>query len=277
MEIGDIVFIKGARKKSTQIVWGQFLYFLWFKLINICNNKKILHGEYSHIAMYIGHGTFIEAYPNKKNGVRFTKFGDIFNPQRTVATWRVYRNAEFKNQSAQIIKNCESFLEKKFEMHYKKGTKETYFCSKLIYSILKDIKYFNIPDVDDAHKVYPDHFYTLIKKNADKLWVDVTTQYQVNTIEKKFLMLTSHHYMRNKYNKILKTIYKDRPTYVDIRFHELTDGTLSNFTYLSEKIADGSATEEEKYEFYLIKDEDIEYSCITKIFNVVSCVRSNHA
>lgn len=277
MEIGDIVFIKGARKKSTQIVWGQWLYVSLFHIKNFCNTKELLHGQFSHIAMYVGYGTFIEAYPNKKNGVRFSKFNDIFNPIRTDANWQVYRNKEFYHQADKIIQNTQQFLEKKFEMRYKKGSNETYFCSKLIYSILKDIDYFDMPNITDAHKVYPDHFHTLVTTNRHKLWEKVTKEYKLDTTEAYFLTRTAHENMRSQYHPILQEIYKDRKVYANIRFYELTDHTISNFFDLQGKISDNTATREERYEYYMIQDVKTEHSCIATSFNRLACFWSAYA
>ncbi|MDF1879253.1 hypothetical protein JHD46_06325 [Sulfurimonas sp. SAG-AH-194-C20] len=204
-------------------------------------------------------------------------FGDIFSLQRTDVSWQVYRNKEFYHQADIIIQNTQKFLEKKFEMRYKEGSSETYFCSKLIHSILKDIDYFDIPNTDNSHKVYPDHFYTLVTMNINNLWKNVTQEYKIDRTEAFFLTHTAHEYMRNQYSPILDNIYKDRQVYAKIRFYELTDGTISNYTELSDKIANGCATAEERYEVYMIQNLKIEYTCVAKFFNRIACFWSAYA
>jgi len=276
MQVGDIVFIKGARKKSVQIIWGQFFYNILFKLGNICNDRTLLHGDFSHIAMYIGYGTFIEAYPNKKNGVRLSKYTDILNPNRTRENWKIYRNKNFYNQHSNILKNIEPFLEKKFEMKYKNETKDTYFCSKLIYSILDNIRYFDMPYAPNSHKIYPDHFYTMITENKNDFWKEVTIEYKLNKVEQNFMATIAKEYMRNTYSPLLNQIYKTNLTYAEKRFYELTDNRISNYLDLNEKILNGTASEEEIYEFNMIKDEDIPYSCLTISSNLLACFWSSY-
>jgi|GEM_PF-4791175 len=270
MQVGDIVFIKGARKKSTQIIWAQTLYTLTYNISNICKKRTLLHGHFSHIAMYIGFGTFVEAYPKKENGVRLTKYTDIFDLKRTDRDWKVYRNSEYHAYEEFIQENAQKYLEKKFSIDILKDNKDTYFCSKLIYTILKELAYLDLPYFEN-NRVYPDHFYTMVTQNKHNYWHEVTSEYQLDVLEKNFVNKVSWKYMRKIYNEVLE---KNHVT--DIRFHQVTDGHISNYWYLAEKINQNEATPEEIAEFENIKDENIYYGCITTFLNLVACLGTRY-
>jgi len=248
---------------------AQGLYNLGYKIKNICNNRTLLHGDFSHVAMYIGSGVFIEAYPGKENGVRLTKYTNIFDTKRTDKNWKVYRNSKFHNQHSKILSNIEKFLEKRFEINIFKDVQDTYFCSKLIYHILKDIDCLDLPYFKNLNEIYPDHFYTMVTQNKSNYWTNVTSEYKLNEVEKSFIKKLSWIHMRNVYGSTLDKTYK-----TDIRFHQLTDGRISNWWWLKEKIDNGEASEEEIKEFDNIKDEDISYSYVTILFNCLACFRN---
>jgi len=248
MKVGDIVLLTGARKKSEQLIFLQKIYSFYHNILSVfdlCQYPFLLHGPFSHVAMHIGNGIFIEAYPGKKYGVYLTTLSDIFHPNRTQKGWKIYRHKKIALFEEYVNKHALAHLEKKYALI---GDSNTYFCSQLIYDILynafeeheqSDVLLYMPKIHQKCNKllVYPDHFYTMITNNEEKLWSEVTEEYKFDDFKTKFISKCALNSINRIYKKYLPNIYKDRPSYTKLRREELVNGYMSwNKIIQAEKI-----------------------------------------
>jgi hypothetical protein len=243
MQIGDIVLLAGIQNKSQDIIKWQDKYSTLYSLVHF--QKKLPYTPYSHVAMHIGNGVFIEAFRNEWNGVRLTTYHDLFDSSRSDGNFKVFRNKHFSYYEDEIFTKMQIPLETKYKMLKLPTNTTTFFCSQLIHSILKDVKHFDVFPEKDSIWVHPSHFYSTFIFNTNNYWKDVTDEYHLQPYSDYLLRRSSKNYIDKLYTTILAKIYNSGSIKEYLRYYELVHGKKFNFLALSDKENEGTATENE--------------------------------
>lgn len=209
MHAGDIILLRGKYKRSKQIVWAQNTarYFPKSTL-----SMHFIETYYSHIAMHLGYGLFIESTKGVHKGVILSSYSELINEKPSENNILVYRyKALSENDTIKIGESLFDYIGREYHLNMwehilgiVESNDNTSFCAELIINLFRQIP--NIEDffsgIDSAN-IYPIHFHNLRHNHTDQ-WLNCTHEYVQLNDEKhdeKHMALV-HQY--DDFSKILK-------------------------------------------------------------------------
>jgi len=205
MYAGDIILLRGNYKRSQQIVWAQNAA-RYFPKNTLPGN--FIKTDYSHIAMHLGYGLFIESTKGVHKGVIFSSYSELINEEPSENNILVYRyKALSENDTIKIGESLLNYIDREYHLNIwehilgtVKSNDSTSFCAELIINLFRQIPTIEdfFPGIDST-KIYPSHFHNLCHNNSDK-WLNCTHEYIQLSNEKHMAFV--HKY--DDFSKILK-------------------------------------------------------------------------